>query len=50
MNITYRKMEMIEKKIAEREEQAAYDVYTSNPVNYYMKEQIKDLMKRARTL
>ena len=50
MNITYRKLEMLEREIVEKEEKTNYDVFTSNPVNYYVKEQIKDLMKRVRTL
>lgn len=50
MNITMRKLAMLEQELIKREEQAIYDGYTSNPVDYAKKEKITKLMDRLRAL
>ena len=50
MNITLRKLAMIEKSIAEREEAAKIQGYSTNVVDADFKNRITTLMDKVRTI
>ena len=50
MNITLRKLAMLEKSILEKEEAARIQGYTSCTVDNEMKRRISNLMDRVRTI
>lgn len=50
MNITMRKLAMLEQEMIKREEQANFDGYTSSPIDHDMKNKITKLMDRIRAL
>lgn len=50
MNIALRKLALLEKNIAEREEAARVQGYTTNVVDADLKKRITDLMDRVRVI
>ncbi len=50
MNITLRKLALLEKNILEKEEAARIQGYTSCAIDNDMKRRITDLMDRVRTI
>jgi len=50
MNIALRKLALLEKSIAAREEVARLEGYTTSPVNPALKENVTKLMNKVRTL
>lgn len=50
MNITLRKLAMLEKSLMEQEENVKLQGYTSNPVNSDVKQRITKLMDKVRAI
>lgn len=50
MNIALRKLAMLEKSIAEREEAARLEGYTTSPVDPALREKITKLMEKVRVI
>ena len=50
MSLTLRKLAMLEKSFAEREEAARIDDYTSCPVDKDLEDRVKALMEKVRTI
>ncbi len=50
MNLAMRKLAMLEKNLIEREQEAKFQGYTSNPVDFAMRERITKLMDKVRAL
>ena len=50
MNISVRKLAMLEKSIAEREEAARVQGYSTNVIDADLKKRITDLMDRVRLI
>lgn len=50
MNITLRKLAMLEKSIAEQEEQARVQGYTTCTIDNEMKKRITELMDKVRVI
>ena len=50
MNITLRKLAMLEQNFIQKEEEARIQGYTSCPIDYDMKNRISALMEKVRVL
>lgn len=50
MNITLRKLAMLEKSLLEREKAARMNGYSTNPVDTEFKNNVSELMNRVKTL
>ena len=50
MNIAMRKLAMLEKCLAEREEKLKFDGYATAPINSHLRTQVKVLMEKVKTI